>query len=998
MMRGMRSLTGLLLLTLLAPTAIFGQQLHTLRGQVKDQLGALVAGVEITLENKSGKVISTKTNAQGSYVFEKLPPGKYKLAAVAEGFAPFLEAQLLIPHPQNSYDIKLSIEVEAQQVTVGENRGLGVEANQSASALVLRGEELELLPDDPEDLAASLRNLAGPGAGPNGGEIFVDGFSGGRVPPKSSIREVRVSNNPFNAENDQPGFGRIDILTRPGMDKFRGSAAFGFNDESLNSRNPFALARPDFQTRLYNLNFGGPLIAKRASYLVDFQRREEDDSVLINADVLTPTLQVANLRQTLIAPRRVTVFNPRFDFAINPNHTLVARYSYTRDAAINNGVGAFSLAARAFNQSLSEHQLQLTETAILSSTVINETRFQFINRSRDQEAGSNAPALVVLNSFSGGGSQVFGAFNQERRWTLENYTTMTRGRHILRFGIFLRRVSIKDISPLNFNGTYTFTGGQAPLLNAANQVVLDANGNPVIVSIDSLERFRRTVLFQQQGLAPAQIRTLGGGAAQLTIAGGNSQASVKQFDLSPYFQDEWHFRPNLVMTYGLRYEYQTNIQSPLNFAPRLFVAWAPGAGGTGTSGGSGTAQPKLVIRAGSGIFYERFNELGTLEALRFNGTTELRYNVLAPAILDQAIFTYNGVSNVPSINSLNNLGIPQNITRVADTFQSPYTFLNGIQIERKLPYNFNFFVLAFRYRTLHVLRLRNANAPLPGTFNPNLPNNGVRPLSGVGDIYQYESSGVYLDNRIFIGIKKQFNRQFSFFANYSAGIGKTNSECAFGILTACFPANSYDLRGEYGRVSFLPTHRAIAGGTFSIPQWKLTLSPLIIASTGQFFNITTGRDTNGDGLYTERPAFATPQTRPQDLRVTRYGSFDINPSPGTPLIPRNFGEGPNFIVVNLNTSWTVGLDKWLRPAAATTATKAAPGTATAQRAAEPRYRLTFTFNIQNLFNNVNFNTPVGDLSSPFFGQSTGVAGSFGAGSPNSAGGNRRVQTQIRFTF
>lgn len=998
MLCGMRSLTLLSLLTLLAPTAICGQQLHTLRGQVRDQLDALVAGVEITLENENGKVIRTKSNALGNYVFDKLPPGKYKLTAVAQGFAPFLEAQVLIPHPQNSYDIKLSIELEAQQVTVGENRRLGVEGDQNASALVLRGEELDLLPEDSEDLAASLRSLARPGVGPNSGEIFVDGFAGGRVPPKSSIREVRVSNNPFNAEYDQPGFGRIDILTRPGMDKLRGSAAFGFSDESLNSRNPFALARPDFQTRLYNLNIGGPLIAKRASYFVDFQRREEDDSALINADVLTPALQVENLRQTLTVPRRVTIFNPRFDFAINPQHTLIARYSYTRDAAINNGVGAFSLMSRAFNQSLSEHQLQLTETAVLSPTVINETRFQFTNRSRDQEAGNIAPALVVLSSFNGGGSQIFGAFNRERRWTLENYTTMTRGRHILRFGIFLRRTSITDISPLNFNGTYTFAGGQAPLLNAANQVVLDANGNPIIVSINSLERFRRTVLFQQQGLTPAQIRALGGGAAQLTIAGGNPQASVKQFNLSPYFQDEWHIKPNLVMTYGLRYENQTNIHSPVNFAPRLFVAWAPGAGGTGTSGGTGATQPKLVIRAGSGIFYERFNELGTLEANRFNGVTELRYNVLDPAILDQALFTYNSVSNVPSINSLNNLGIPQNLTRVADNFQSPYTFLNGIQIEHKLPYNFNLFVLAFRYRTLHVLRLRNVNAPLPGTFNPTLPNSGVRPLSGVGDIYQYESSGVYLDNRILIGIRKQFNRQFSFFANYSAGIAKTDSECAFGILTACFPANSYDLSSEYGRVSFLPTHRVIAGGTFSIPQWKLTLSPLVIASTGQFFNITTGRDINGDGLYLERPAFATQQTRPQDLRVTRYGSFDVNPAPGTPLIPRNYGEGPNFIVVNLNTSWTVGLDKWLRPAAAAPATNAAPGTATAQRAPEPRFRLTITFNIQNLFNNVNFNTPVGDLSSPFFGQSTGIAGSFGGGSPVSAGGNRRMQTQIRFSF
>ena len=96
--------------------------------------------------------------------------------------------------------------------------------------------------------------------GPNGGQIFIDGFTGGSLPSKDAIREIRINQNPFAAENDQPS-ARIDILTRPGTDKFRGGASLNFNDESLNSRNPFAVSsskRTPFQIRQYDMNLSGP--------------------------------------------------------------------------------------------------------------------------------------------------------------------------------------------------------------------------------------------------------------------------------------------------------------------------------------------------------------------------------------------------------------------------------------------------------------------------------------------------------------------------------------------------------------------------------------------------------------------------------------------------------------------------------------------------------------------------------------------------------------------
>src|SRR5207249_8912411 len=128
---------------------------------------------------------------------------------------------------------------ERQEVTVKGDAGpsLSVEPDNNATALVIKGEDLAALPDDPDDLADALQALAGPGAGPNGGQIYIDGFSGGQLPPKESIREIRINQNPFSAEYDRLGFGRIEILTKPGTDKIRGAIMLTDSDALFNSRN-----------------------------------------------------------------------------------------------------------------------------------------------------------------------------------------------------------------------------------------------------------------------------------------------------------------------------------------------------------------------------------------------------------------------------------------------------------------------------------------------------------------------------------------------------------------------------------------------------------------------------------------------------------------------------------------------------------------------------------------------------------------------------------------
>ncbi|HEV2904765.1 MAG TPA: hypothetical protein VGW32_06945, partial [Pyrinomonadaceae bacterium] len=778
-------------------------------------------------------------------------------------------------------DIVIPVAVEQAEVTITAESPISTEPENNAGALVLRGEDLAALPDDPDDLSDALAALAGPSAGLEGGDTFIDGFSGGRLPPKESIREIRINRNPFSAEYDRLGFGRIEIFTKPGTDRLRGEASFNFGDEKLNSRNPFAPARAEFQTRRYGGNVSGPLSAKRASFFIDVERREVNDNSTINAIILDDAFNPTPFNQVVLSPSRRTTLSPRLDYQLNDSNTVVARYTYTRSTFENAGVGDFNLLSRAFDRSNQEHTLQLTETALINQKIINETRFQYIRR-RNQQEGQNSDVIIrVSEAFTGGGAQVGFSFNDEDRYELQNFTSWSAGQHSLKAGIRVRGVRITDSSPQNFSGTYTFGGGTAPQLDANNQVVNDpVTGLPVLVPITSIERYRRTLLLRSLGFTPAEVRLRGGGATQFSITGGNPVARVSQIDIGPFIQDDWRIRPNLTLSLGLRYEMQTNIHDRSDFAPRVAFAWSPGTAAQGR-------QQKMVIRGGFGIFYDRFRENLTLQANRFNGNNQQQFVVTVnqpngPAILDS-------FPNSPSVAALTAFNVAQTIRRVAPDLQSPYTIETSLSVERQLVTNVTLSVSYIGARTLHVLRSRNINAPL----------NGVRPFAG-GNIYQYESSGRFNQNQLIFSFNNRLSRKFTLFSTYVLNYANGDTD---GANT--FPANQYDLSREYGRSSVDVRHRVSLGGSINALPWRIRVNPFVNWNSGRPFNITTGRDTNQDALFTERPALATDLTKPGVI-VTRFGAFDTNPAAGQIIIPRNFASGPSFFSVNLRIGKTIG--------------------------------------------------------------------------------------------
>src|SRR5207248_2589520 len=255
------------------------QSMGTLRGTVADQLGGVIVGATVTVTDASGVARTATTDDQGRYAVSGLAPGRYTLRVTAPGFADYENAEVEAAAGHNeALNVSMNVAIEQETVTVTAEPPVSTEPESNAGAVVLRGADLDALPDDPDDLTDALQALAGPSSGSDeGAQVFIDGFTGGRLPPKESIREIRINRNPFSAEYDRLGYGRVEIFTKPGTDKFRGQAFFNFNNEKLNSRSPFAPTRAPYLSRRYGGNISGPISKKKASFFLDFERRDTDD-------------------------------------------------------------------------------------------------------------------------------------------------------------------------------------------------------------------------------------------------------------------------------------------------------------------------------------------------------------------------------------------------------------------------------------------------------------------------------------------------------------------------------------------------------------------------------------------------------------------------------------------------------------------------------------------------------------------------------------------------
>jgi len=946
-----------------------------LHGQVTDPSGAAIPGASVIMTPASGAPIVTQSNGQGMYEFKSLAPGKYSLTVSASGFTLYENNSVAVADQPLRLNIALNIEVETQKVQVSENAPtIDVNPTNNAGAITISGKELEALPDDPDELESDLQALAGPSAGPNGGQMYIDGFTAGQLPPKSSIREIRINQNPFSSEFDKLGYGRIEIFTKPGTDKFHGQFFVMGNSSAFNSNNPFAGQDvPSYHSTQYSGNVGGP-VGKSASFFVNVERRNINDLAIVHASVLDEDLNQATTIQNVSNPRGRTNISPRLDYAISKNNTLTARYQFFRDTQDNDGVGQFNLASQGYNETSDEHTFQIGDTQIYGSNIVNETRFQYLRERDTQNAISSDPTINVRGAFGGGGNNQQSIIDHTDNYEFQNYTSLIHGNHTLKFGARVRAFRDANYSTSSFNGTFTFSS-----LGSSSDDRTDLNchtpGDPNFVPLSSpcpVSYF----------YAQSQLRNGGTPyATQLSIITGVPETEINSYDAGLYVQDDWRLRPNITLSTGLRFETQGYIHDRGDWAPRFGFAW--GVGGR-------NAAPKAIIRGGFGMFYDRFQAEQILHVERVNGVVQQQYVINNPTCFPVAAnCSLVGAVSIPTVYE------------VSPRLHSPYTLQTAVSVERQLTKSATLSVTYLNSRGFDQFVTINANAPLPGRT--------VRPDPTRGNVYEYTSEAVFRQNQLIANSNVRLGSKLQFFGYYTLNYANSN---ASGVSN--FASNSYNLSQDYGRASFDYRHRLFVMGSLSLP-FMMRLSPFLVASSGGPFNITAPNDVNGDSIFNDRPGFvshaacATSVNSPGSSNwCTPLGTFDAaGVAAGAPLVPINYAEGPAHVSLNLRFTKTIGFGPKTKGSGSNPGGVGGGGGGRhhggplygggpqmSGPSSDRRYNLTLGANVRNVFNKVNLGNPSGVLGSSYFDVPNGLQGG-----PFSTGAAvRRIDLQATFSF
>jgi hypothetical protein len=960
------------------PVIAHGQQATaTVHGNVIDPDEAVIPGATITLAPASGKAITALSKSDGTYAITGVPAGTYAVTVTMDGFATFVKQGLHVAAGQSiSLNVKLAIQTQNQEVQVSASAAqVSVDSDSNASATVIKGKDLDALSDDPDELSSELSALAGPAAGPSGGQIYVDGFTGGQLPPKSSIREIRINQNPFSAQFDKLGYGRVEVFTKPGTDKYHGFYSIQGGDKSFNTSNPFlgaANSQPPYHTIFMIGNISGP-INHAASFTVGGSHRTIQNNSIVNpsgfyATSATDTTPCApgNLTCTyfssypeanraVLNPQTRSDISPRIDLALGEKNTLTVRYQYNVNGIQNSGIGNTNLPTSGYNTESTENTIQMSDTQIISARIINETRFEYQRDHSTQNPLSTSPTLSVQGIFTAGGSSQGTTDSTESHIEVQNYTSIALAKNFIRLGGRLRTTSESLTSNAGSNGTFTYSYLLDPCTDPNPSITRPSTCNPGATVPCATGNSSAAISSYQCGI-PGQytVNTIN----KPTVNG-------RLTDVGIYAEDDWKALPNLTLTAGIRYEAQNVIHSNHDIGPRVSFAY-------GIPRGKGKASV-TVVRGGYGIFYDRFALSDYLTTLQENGLVQTRATFINP-----------GSACTPSNpgGCGNSVSSRATIYSFGNNLRSSYTLQSAIGIDQQLG---RFGTLSVNYLNAHgVHQYLSSNTIYPDYYN-----------------YQFQSEGVYRENQLLVNGNARL-RKVTLFGFYSLNFANANTSGSGFFPTSTNPAV------DYGQASFSRRNQAVFGGNWQLP-YSFSASPFLLVFAGQPYNITTGLDPLGTSIYNQRPYFASGNSG----SCTQASAFSSTQTGNLTPVPINYCTGPTNATMNLRLSRVFGFGEKTGAAASGDAGPRGPGGpggggrggggggrggpgGGGPRGASSGHRYTLTVGAQaaNLFNTVPYGTPTSTLSSPRFGQFTTLSnGPFS--SPNAV---RRITLQASFNF
>ncbi|MFY9856294.1 MAG: hypothetical protein WAK26_20710, partial [Terracidiphilus sp.] len=695
---------------------------------------------------------------------------------------------------------------------------------------------------------------------------------------------------------------------------------------------------------------------------------------------------------SVFAPSTRIEVAPRVDLQLGQKNTLTMRYQFERSSS-SGSLGSTSLPAQATAGTSSENSFQLMDSQIINDHIVNETRFQYRRSISTTTPASTIPMVGVAGDFSGGGNSVQFDNNHTDHLELQNITTMSAGAHAIKFGTWMRDNRDADATNANYNGSFSFPSLQA---YAA-----------------TLNGIAQGETFAQIAAACPTTQTGGCLPNNLTYTTGKEGFLANVFDAALFFQDDWKYNPFLTLSGGLRWEAQNHTADHSDLGPRVAFAYA-------LDGHKDKKQAKTVLRGGYGFFFDRFQATSLMSLEQFNGTanSQTQISITNPTCFNAT--SLNNITNFPAACGTGATAAPE-IYQIDPSYRSPTMEQFGTSLERQATKTTTLTLTYLHSYGVHQMVTRDSNAYLPGDYIYGQPPTilAPRPNPNLGIVKEFDPEAIFKQNQVIVNINANFSPKLSLMGFYNMNYVKSDTGTA---------SNSYNLMQDYGRASWASRNMVFLMGKYVAP-WGITFNPFLIAQSGKPYNITTNNDLTGDSFFNDRPSFASTSSIASDVVETNLGNFDTVPQPGETLIPSNFANGPAAIAVNLRVSRSLGIG----PKVASTNGAGGPprggGPGGGGRGFGPnpfggvgggrgmfgptdtghKYNLTFSVQALNLFNDINYGTPSGNLIPTLldaatqqygpgsrFGESTSLA--HGIFSSPTSSASRRIFFQAAFTF